>query len=431
MATAFNYVKFVRGTPSAFNNLAEKNSDTLYFISNSDDSKGSLYLGSKLISKDVSGIADLDDILISESLADKHILSYDEQNSKWVNKAIVDAIGLMIGATATSQGGNGLVPAPGIGQQTMFLRGDGTWGMPQETVDFNADDKSLTILDENNVISLKDFGVKYYKHVAETESVPAHYEPQEVDSAHPWKAYLEPKVVEENGELILGWFEPDPITNEIPKLKTRVQSIDDTVTELKGLVDTKANSSTVYSKEETQTLITAEIAKANHLIRKTFNSIDEAELFILLEDHPENYIYMILSSDILEDNKYDEYLYVDGHLEKVGSWQTDLSDYVTKQEFNSHVTNVTDLLNNKADKSEVQAIDTKVTNLETLLNNKADKTEISAIDTKITNLSDLVGGLNTKVSNLETFMNSDYFIKKEDYEADINTVKEAVTWRDL
>ena len=420
MATAFNYVKFVRGTPNAFNNLAEKNSDTLYFISNSDEDKGSLYLGSKLISKDVSSIADLDDILISETLADKHILSYDEQSSKWVNKAIVDAIGLMIGATATTQGGNGLVPAPGIGQQDMFLRGDGTWGKPQEVVDFDADNKTLDILDDTNVITLKDFGVKYYRYVAESND----YELQEVDATHPWKADLEPKVVSENGELILGWFEPNPAIKEIPTLKIQVETIAGSVTNLERLLNEKANASTVYTKEETNTRIAEEIAKVNHLTRKTFNSISEAEVFILLEDHPENYVYMILSSSLLEDNKYDEYLYIDGRLEKVGSWQTDLSGYVTKTEFDTHVSNIEALLNNKADKTEVESVNSRVNELEALLNNKADKTEVSS-------LSSLVGTLNTKVSDLETFMNSDYFITKEDYNTDMNAVKEAVTWKEL
>ena len=420
MATAFNYVKFVRGTPNAFNNLAEKNSDTLYFISNSDEDKGSLYLGSKLISKDVSSIADLDDILISETLADKHILSYDEQSSKWVNKAIVDAIGLMIGATATTQGSNGLVPAPGIGQQDMFLRGDGTWGKPQEVVDFDADNKTLDILDDTNVITLKDFGVKYYRYIAETND----YELQEVDATHPWKADLEPKVVSENGELILGWFEPNPAIKEFPTLKIQVETIAGSVTNLERLLNEKANASTVYTKEETNIRIAEEVAKVNHLTRKIFNSISEAEVFILLEDHPENYVYMILSSSLLEDNKYDEYLYIDGRLEKVGSWQTDLSGYVTKTEFDTHVSNVEALLNNKADKIEVETINSKISSLEALLNNKADKTEVSS-------LSSLVGTLNTKVSDLETFMNSDYFITKEDYNTDMNAVKDAVTWKEL
>lgn len=120
-----NYVKFVRGTSLAFENVINKDSDTLYFITDSDSGKGSLYLGDKLISG-VANLADLQDILISE-VSDKDLLTYDAESGKWTNKSIIEAIGLMSAATATTQGGAGLVPAPGIGQQDYFLRGDGTW----------------------------------------------------------------------------------------------------------------------------------------------------------------------------------------------------------------------------------------------------------------------------------------------------------------
>jgi hypothetical protein len=44
------YVKFLRGTPAAWADLAVKDSETLYFISDTNGSRGKLYLGSKLIS---------------------------------------------------------------------------------------------------------------------------------------------------------------------------------------------------------------------------------------------------------------------------------------------------------------------------------------------------------------------------------------------
>lgn len=37
------------------------------------------------------------------------------------------------GATSSSAGGSGLVPAPAAGKQTFFLRGDGTWAVPTNT----------------------------------------------------------------------------------------------------------------------------------------------------------------------------------------------------------------------------------------------------------------------------------------------------------
>ena len=46
-----NYVKFQRGSEQAYNNLAVKNQDTLYFVYNgSDSTTAKLYLGNKLLS---------------------------------------------------------------------------------------------------------------------------------------------------------------------------------------------------------------------------------------------------------------------------------------------------------------------------------------------------------------------------------------------
>jgi hypothetical protein len=111
---AVNYVKFYRGTPLAFEN-AIKNSDTLYFIAESDSSKGELYLGEKLISGGVSSLSELEDLLINE-VKDGQLLVYNEAEGKWINKTIAEAISVMRGASSTSQGAMGLVPAPGIGQ---------------------------------------------------------------------------------------------------------------------------------------------------------------------------------------------------------------------------------------------------------------------------------------------------------------------------
>ena len=44
-----SFVKFVRGTPTAYNNLKQKNPDTLYFIAENGAQSGKLYLGNKLI----------------------------------------------------------------------------------------------------------------------------------------------------------------------------------------------------------------------------------------------------------------------------------------------------------------------------------------------------------------------------------------------
>lgn len=131
-----SYVKFLRGTESAFNKLTIKDNDTLYFIYNSEDaSKGSLWLGNKQIITGTSGggttteldLGDLKNVLISE-IKDKDILSYDATSGKWINRSVDEIVAeVMSGATAEAAGKAGLVPAPQAGDQNKFLRGDGVW----------------------------------------------------------------------------------------------------------------------------------------------------------------------------------------------------------------------------------------------------------------------------------------------------------------
>ena len=134
-----NYVKFLRGTPAAYERLRNNNgvnSDTLYFIYEEDESTGVLYLGSKLIAGSTGGeiisgatlLSQLKDVLISENLVPDSFLVYDEDAAAWVNKHIEDLI--FVGATANSSGLAGMVPAPEANQLDLFLKSDGTWAKP-------------------------------------------------------------------------------------------------------------------------------------------------------------------------------------------------------------------------------------------------------------------------------------------------------------
>ena len=85
---AINYVKFYRGSKQAFDKITYKNPDVLYFITSSDSDRGALYLGEKLISRDVGILTDLEDILISENLQNNQILVYNTDNGKWENNQL-------------------------------------------------------------------------------------------------------------------------------------------------------------------------------------------------------------------------------------------------------------------------------------------------------------------------------------------------------
>ena len=414
---AINYVKFIRGTPTAFAKLSQKDNDTLYFLSETNSKKGSLYLGEKLISESIANLEDLSNILL-ENVQDKNLLSYDANGEKWVNKPIIDAIGLMTGATTEAQGAAGLVPAPGIGQDGLFLRGDGVWATPVgggSNVDVKPDEKTISFSSDGITIALKDFGIKYYKYIPEVNGVAAHYEAQVVNASNPWKEGLEAKVtIDENGQFVLGWFEEDPsikeqvgtLTSKFEEVNTQVQenviqitNINTSVTNLADLLNGKADVSNVYTKAEVDT----KILEAGHLTRKTFGSLEEAQTFANSISNPEAYIYMVASAQNI-NSKYAEYLFIEGALELIGSWDVNLEGYATKQD--------------------VQEVNTKINSLSELLNNKADKEEVNTIFSSL-------GSLTTKVENLEEFMNSDYFKRIDRLEDDVDSIRESVIWKEI
>ena len=128
-----NYVKFVRGTPAQYAALIHKDTDTLYFICEADESTAELYLGTKLIadagSSDAASslLANLKDVLISEGLEHSQLLVYDGRAQAWVNKSMEEALSVFIGTNDISRGKAGLVPVPKVGQKDFYLKGDGTW----------------------------------------------------------------------------------------------------------------------------------------------------------------------------------------------------------------------------------------------------------------------------------------------------------------
>lgn len=93
----YNFVKFQRGTLTAYNNLRVKDPDTLYFVYTDINSQyGSLYLGEKLISSgDITvvspSLSDLTDISLSD-IQDGQILVYNNSNQKWENLDLATAI---------------------------------------------------------------------------------------------------------------------------------------------------------------------------------------------------------------------------------------------------------------------------------------------------------------------------------------------------
>ena len=120
-----------------------------------------------------------------------------------------------------------------------------------------------------------------------------------------------------------------------------VNDIKAELTDVNSAIGEKANAadvytkSEVYTKGETDNAIAVAVADAEHLKRKTFNTTTEAEAFIAQNAlTAEQYIYMIPVEDGINGDKYDEYMYIDGALERVGDWEVDLSDYAKASDLN-------------------------------------------------------------------------------------------------
>lgn len=403
----------MRGTPSAYAALlaseVKPSDDTLYFISNPEDDNATLYLGSKVIAGGddltASSINALKDVLInSGELSDKSLLVYDLEQKLWINKDFEDLI--FVGATDTSDGISGFVPAPDKECTNAFLCSNGSW-VELEDTRITGDNLSITVNGE--VISLNNYGTQYYKYDNEADG---YYVLQVVDENHPWIEGLEPRVVSENGKLVIGWYEPNPIVNDqITDLQSAISNLEKVVGEPaseennntpSGLyaeldnkanqenvytkneidskledkankteveesfeliaeeLDKKADKTSVYTKEETQLYVESAIVNVDHLKRK---EVDSVEAIDVEAADATQYIYMVPSGLNDDDNKYYEYMVIvmdivdtDGvsttikKVEQVGSWEVNLNDYAKKSDLATVKNELVEDLNEKVDK---------------------------------------------------------------------------------
>lgn len=75
--------------------------------------------------------------------------------------------------------------------------------------------------------------------------------------------------------------------------------------------------------------IASAVAAAAHLQRKKVASVDDIDPNA---EDAEKFIYMVPKANAKGGDKYDEYMVLDGAVEKVGDWAVDLSGYQQKEE---------------------------------------------------------------------------------------------------
>lgn len=366
-----NYVKFQRGSQSAYDTLKAQgrlDSNTLYFIRPDDGAQfGALYMGENIISSgdivvESGSLADLSDVVLTGAGVN-YFLVRDEEG-KWIATGPETVANLILSYAN--------IPA--------------------------GDNLSVEIIDNN--IQLYDFGSKYYKYIPavknENGEVVTESFYQETEG---FKEGLELHVISnDNGKYEIAWYEPSTENNDkIENIQNKVDELNqeiDAITEKVGNAADDSNAATglykviedAISAEEARAkeaeeinanAIIAEteraeavekelqdaidilngnvevegsvakniadaIANIDHLKREIFTSLDDAEA--AMESYGNSageYIYMVARTGSEDGNHYDEYmafkLSEDSPvwlLERVGDWGIDLSEYAKTADIN-------------------------------------------------------------------------------------------------
>lgn len=310
------------------------------------------------------------------------------------------------------------------------------------------DNLSVAINDES-ALHLHDYGVKYYKFIKAIGEegaegyIAAHYEPQIVDADHPWIEGLEPRVVLQGEDLVLGWYEPNPITIDgiqnqvtivqgaIETLKIDVDKVEEDVVALEKNVEnltaeignpvagespasglyaelnTKANASDVYTIEQADKAIADAVA--------TVTGGESAAAVKLLLDAE-------VTRSTSKDDEHD--IAINTITEKLNSIasgaQVNVIDSVEETEFSIDAVKKLSLLAVPAAKiTGLTEHETIVTLSNSIVQNAQN---IAANTNSITSLSD---NLNNYV------LNTVYSTKMTEIDADLAVLKDAVTWKEV
>lgn len=117
-------------------------------------------------------------------------------------------------------------------------------------------------------------------------------------------------------DIVSSGGEPNVIT--AIKVNGAVQAVAD-----------KAVDIAVPTSRDISDAATAAVAAAGHLKRK---KVDHVEAIDLTAADADQYIYLVPKGTEENADKFDEYMVLDGALEKVGDWAVNLSGYVQKED---------------------------------------------------------------------------------------------------
>lgn len=174
-------------------------------------------------------------------------------------------------------------------------------------------------------------------------------------------------------------------------VESDISDLNQAISDANAEIEKKANAEDVYTKEEVNDKIASDISaaivNADHLSREIvdkFEDIDPAA------EGAEKIIYMVPTGLQVDDDKYDEYMVINGVVEKVGSWEVDLSAYAKTADVNdalalkantADVNNALALKANAADVEADLALKANIADVEADLDKKVDIVEGSRLMT--------------------------------------------------
>lgn len=309
-----NYVRFQRGTQKAYELLKTAGTldrNTLYFIEN-EDGTNALYMGLKVVCGGnniitPTSLKDLEDIIINDTGANSFLVK-DNSTDKWISKSFEDIIALI--------------------EQELNI------------------DTTINIADlQNQIVNIKE-------NIDDLEqSIIQKIDTETFNTELNKKANIDDINIELNKKIDIDTFNTelnkkaniDDINAELNK-KIDNETFYETLStkanieDVNNALNLKANINEVYTKIEIDKKITSDIDAAivatNHLKRLKVNSIYDIDMDL---PNADQYIYMIPTGLQEDDNKYDEYMVIDGTIEKVGSWEVDLTEYAKKSDLDSKV----------------------------------------------------------------------------------------------
>lgn len=474
-----NYVKFLRGTPTAYHKLTHKDADTLYFVSEADATVGQLWLGEKLITSHtnpegvIDHLSELLDVDIAGA-AQGLVLGFDAVKEKWVPMEVNTAIevSVMKGATETEDGVEGLVPAPKAGEQDYFLRGDGTWAP------INGNENSLGIKVVDSVDAIKalvgtENAENYIYLVAAGDTENNKYDEYIIVGSEVEKLGAQ--------EVNLEDYITTTELNEALETKVSVQEGYSLVSDadIAKIATVKENAEENYIKsvtgdfsvsDEGQLSLNAlDMSDVTGLQDKLNSKVDRQYTTVENEDGSTTTTEWTLMSPT-DKKKLDALVLDNGNVEISGTvnaanvegldeWITGNKNLVDglypaadKEKLagieegaqKNYITSVTEDFKVEEGKLHLQSVSVaQVKNLQDLLDAKADATavtnlseKVTTLETTVTNLSDVVNsdnGLVTKVANLEDVVSklSETYVTLEKYNTDMGIVKNSIIWQEM